>query len=75
MTMDDLARDKLRRAFSEDEADRIVADALKKIGLDRLETPDDLLAFGTYLTAQEGLVGIIGGSLRVQARVHGAAGD
>ena len=70
-----LVRDKLSRAFSESEADRIVEETLAKLRLDAIETPDDLLEFGTALTQQEGLLGVIGGSLRVQARVHGAAGD
>ena len=73
--MIDLVRDKLSRAFSANEADRIIDETLQKIRLAAIETPDDLLAFGTELTKQEGLLGVIGGSLRVQARVHGAAGD
>ena len=73
--MMDLVREKLSRDFDADEAERVIQETLQKLGLDSLETPDDLLAFGTELTAHEGLLGIVGGSIRIQARVHGAAGD
>ena len=70
-----LVRDKLERAFDREEADRVIRETLDKLGLASIENPDDLLAFGTELTRHEGLLGIIGGSIRVQARVHGAAGE
>ncbi|GEM_PF-2977642 len=75
MQLMDLVRDKLSRAFSGREAQRIIDETLEKIGLEAIRNPDDLLAFGTELTKHEGLLGVVGGSLRVQARVHGAAGD
>ena len=53
----DLVREKLSRAFDEREADRIIDETMARVGLSSLETPDDLLVFGTALTQQEGLLG------------------
>jgi hypothetical protein len=53
----------------------IVDQTLRLLGLSELRTPDDRLKFGNELIKHGGLLESVGRAIKIQAILHGAAGE
>ena len=71
--LEELARGKLARVLGEAKALRVFGETLALAGLEGIETPSDLHAFGAVLARRGGFEGAIGGLLSVAAVMRGAA--
>lgn len=71
-TWDQLARTKLAKVVGEAEADSILRDALKQIGLSSLSSADELYALAQNLSQRVGFVATVGALLSLTAVLRGA---
>ena len=69
---DQLARTKLAKVVGDAEADSIIRDALKQIGLPSLSSADELYAFAQNLSNRRGFVATVGALLSLTAVLRGA---
>ncbi|MEZ4448064.1 MAG: hypothetical protein R3B09_01210 [Nannocystaceae bacterium] len=65
-------RDKLVRLFGEEEARSLAAETLESIGLEAVETANDIYRFGDALTARGGVYAVLGHSIKTHAILRGA---
>jgi hypothetical protein len=65
---------KLINAMGPDRARRLMSEVLAKLGLNELRTPDDRFEFGNELIRRGGVGKLLGTSITMQARLHGAHG-
>lgn len=72
-SMTESAFSKLIKAVGRDKALRLGGEALDKLGLRELRTPNELLAFANYLIGLGGIVESVGRALKVSALLRGAA--
>jgi hypothetical protein len=65
---------KLINAMGQDRGRRLMSEVLTKLGLKELRTPDDRFQFGNELIRRGGIGKLLGPSIAMQARLHGAHG-
>jgi hypothetical protein len=65
---------KLINAMGQDRGRQLMNEVLAKLGLKELRTPDDRFQFGTELIRRGGIGKLLGPSIAMQARLHGAQG-
>jgi hypothetical protein len=65
-------RQKLVNVLGPEEAEIVVRETLRRIGLAELLTPDDCYRFAVELVKQGGMLAIVGHAIRTQAFLHGA---
>ncbi len=68
---DDVALGKLSRVLGPAAGAQMMTKMLAKVGLDSLESADDLHAFGECLTQEAGFAAPLGGLLIIHATLHG----
>jgi hypothetical protein len=66
------ALERLTKAVGRAAAERYAKEALGRLGVRELSTPDDLLEFANYLLKQGGVVESVGRALKVTAILRGA---
>lgn len=66
-------RDKLIRLFGEVEARRLAAETLAALGVDVVESANDIYRFGDALTGRGGVYAVLGHSIKTHAILRGAA--
>lgn len=65
---------KLINAMGPDRGRRLMNEVLAKLGLSELRTPNDRFLFGNELIRRGGIGKLLGPSITMQARLHGAHG-
>jgi hypothetical protein len=65
---------KLINAMGPDRGRRLMNEVLAKLGLSELKTPNDRFLFGNELIRRGGIGKLLGPSIAMQARLHGAHG-
>jgi hypothetical protein len=72
--LEELALDKLTRVLGASAGPRVFLEAMRELGLTRLETADQLHALAAIITRRGGFEGAVGGLLAVAAVMRGATG-
>lgn len=65
-----LAREKLERVLDPARAPAIIDEILGELGLETLDSPEQLALFGECLSRRGGFLSPLGTSLQIQARLH-----
>ena len=65
---------KLINAMGPDRGRELMSEVLAKLGLKELKTADDRFQFATELIRRGGIGKLLGPSIAMQARLHGAQG-
>jgi hypothetical protein len=68
----ELALTKLTNVLGQERAEAILDDALVRVGLERVKSPDDLHRLGQEILAQGGFAGAVGSLLSLMAVMRGA---
>jgi hypothetical protein len=68
-----LALHKLTNVLGPEQAHVIMRETLQRLGVARLDTPDDLYRFAQQVSARGGFAGAVGSLLGVMAVVRGAS--
>lgn len=69
------ALERLSKAVGRAAGERYAKEALARLGVRELRTPDELLGFANYLLRQGGVVESVGRALKVSAILRGARED
>ena len=70
--LDEVALEKLRRVLGQEPGDRLFAEVLTEMQLDRLQTPQQLYAFGEIIARRPGFEAAVGRLIAIAAVVRGA---
>ncbi|MBA3500220.1 MAG: hypothetical protein M4D80_09930 [Myxococcota bacterium] len=65
-----IATEKLERVLGPERAPAIIDEILRELGLDTLESPEQLALFGQRLARRGGFLSPLGASLQIQASMH-----
>lgn len=70
--LETLAAEKMTRVLGTTRAQKLFAEIMEEIGLEKLSTPEELLKFAKALSLRPGFEGTVGNMLAVTAILRGA---